>query len=96
MKWLVILFVIWVIAVSIYESSQKAKLSELGLQIQEMTYLFYSDALSDGVIQINEEIPTSVQIKLLQYQADVLKSCFLCPLYQEKARKLKSGDEENE
>ena len=87
MKWLVMLFVIWVIAVSIYESSQKAELSKLSLQIQEMTYLFYSDALSDGVIQIKERIPTSVQIKLLQYQADVLKSCLLCPLYQEKVRK---------
>ena len=86
MKWLVMLFVIWVIAVSIYESSQKAELSKLSLQIKEMAEGF--DALKyDGTAVFDETMPRNVQIKQLQRQADMLRFCFLCPLYQEKVLK---------
>ena len=83
--WWIILGV-FIVANTVYESLQQEKIFKLNLQIEEMTK-YFDETKYKGMIKIDETIPRNVQIMQLQHQADVLKFCFLCPLYQEKVLK---------
>lgn len=84
-KWWVIL-ISYIVAKTVYELSQSAKISKLNLQIQDMAKYFDNVQFLNNV-QIKENALRCEQINHLQYQADMLKFCLLCPLYQEKVLK---------
>ncbi len=84
--WIIIILAIFIIADIIEELLQRAAISKLSLEMKDLTDFlntaqFYKN--SDFI----ESMPKSVQIRHLQDQADMLKFCFLCPLYQEKVLK---------
>ena len=84
----ILLIAILVMAIidSVDRKNSKTKILELKEQIDNLNK--YKTAYD----MFNEESPPSVQIIDLKRQAEMLKFCFLCPLYRGKVREDKQQE----
>ena len=86
----ILLLAFWLIIVAIDDFRLKKKLKDALLNMESLNK--YKTAYELSI----EKTTPNVQIMQLQHQADMLKFCFLCPLYQDKVREDKQQNLQRE